>query len=110
MNNYQVDQAKWSQLSITSQMANIGSEVGRALTAKRQHQNERLNAALDRAIDLFSATAIGLAAKKSPQLKEVLRAKEEFLGLFFPDPTIPSTPEVIEKYFHQFALAARRTS
>jgi hypothetical protein len=108
MNNYKINQIKWAKLTIFEQMANIGSEVGRAFNARKNHHHDRLPAAIDRAIDLFDATAIVLAAKKSPQLKEVLRAKEEFLTLFFKGaPPLLTQPSVIENYFLQYALAAR---
>jgi hypothetical protein len=108
MSNYQINQAKWEQRSIITQMANIGSEVGRAFQAQRQHQLGRAGSAVERALDLFSATAEALASKKSPQLKEVLRAKEEFLSHFFPGSySCQTDTRQLEKYFHQFALAER---
>ncbi len=41
------------------------------------------------------------------RLKEVLRAKDQYLRLFF-DGTFDKDAEAIEGYFMQYALAARR--
>jgi hypothetical protein len=105
MNNH-VDVAKWQKMTILEQMGNIGSEVGRAISAHKRDDKESEQGAIARALDLFSATADGLARQKSPRLREALRAKEQFLGLFFAD-NFADSP-AIENYFMQFAIAARR--
>lgn len=43
---------------------------------------------------------------KPYQLREVLRAREEFLRLFY-DGTFDADADNIERYFTQFAVAAR---
>lgn len=100
---YTVDQQKWSYLSIFEQMGNIYSEVGRSFAAKKNHHQDRVEAAKLRAIDLFDATAQTLAKQSSPRLKEVLRAKEQYLEALDGD----GSGEDIDRYFMQFALAAR---
>jgi hypothetical protein len=106
MNNYAVDRNKWAKMTIFEQMGNIGSEVGRAISAERASDVERRDGAIARALDLFSATAENLASQKSPRLREVLRARDQFLGLFFDDNFTEA--DKIENYFMQFAIAARR--
>jgi hypothetical protein len=104
MNNH-VDIEKSSRLSIFEQMGNIGSEVGRAISAHRRGDTQSEDAAIARAIDLFDATAGSLAQQKSPRTREVLRSKEQFLGLFFDNNFTDAG--AVERYFMQFALAAR---
>jgi hypothetical protein len=87
-------------------MANIGADVGRTITAWRKGQAERFEGALDRALDLFAASVEQLAAEHSPRLKEVCRAREEFLGLFYAE-DFDQQAAAIEAYFVQFATAAR---
>lgn len=87
-------------------MGNIHSEVGRAFNAKRQGNKSDTQAAVFRAIDLFDATASSLIAKKSPKTKEVLRAKEQFLEHIYSDKDEESA-QSLDRYFAQFALAAR---
>ena len=104
---YQVDRERWAKMTINEQMGNIGSEVGRAIIAHRNGNKAREDRAIDRAIDLFSATVEILAGTEySYRLKEVLRAREEFLRLFF-DGTFESDADKIERYFMYFAFAAR---
>ena len=59
MSNYEVDREKWARLTIFEQMGNIGSEVGRASIARDKGNQQRCDAAFDRALDLFDATLRG---------------------------------------------------
>ena len=95
-----IDREKWAGLSLVEQMGNIGSEVGRAINSRENPA--RRDGAIERALDLFSATA---ACHSGRRLREILRARDEFLRLFFDDSTDFSG---VERYFHHFALAARR--
>lgn len=97
MNNHVFDKVKWQSQSIFYQMGNIGSEVGRALSAKRRGDEVAMNGALYRGLDLIDATAEQLAREKSPRLREVLRAREQFVSL----------DDTLESYFMNFAAAAR---
>jgi hypothetical protein len=104
---YEFDRARWAQLSFEEQMGNIGSEVGRAISAHRAGRPEREKRAIDRAIDLFSATVSALLGTKyAYRLREVLRARDEFLRLFF-DGTFELDADSIERYFMYFSYAAR---
>lgn len=107
MSEYRIDRESWAQLDIFNQMGNIGSEVGRAIKAYRNGKFDRADKAIDRALDLFDATTECLVRDHSPRLKEVLRAREEFLRLFF-DGTFEFDADNIERYFMQFAFAARK--
>ena len=95
-----IDREKWAALSLVEQMGNIGSEVGRAINSR--DNLKRRDAAIERALDLFSAT---VPCYSGLRLREILRARDEFLRLFYGDSTDFSG---VERYFHQFALAARR--
>ena len=109
MGEYKFDRERWAQLSFDEQMGNIGAEVGRAIIAHRTNKPDREARAIDRAIDLFSATAEALIGTKySYRLKEVFRARDEFLRLFF-DGTFDKDADNIERYFMYFSFAARRS-
>lgn len=97
---HKIDRERWNQLDLMNQMGNIGSEVGRTLSAKRR--NADFWPALIRALDLFDATLEPLIAVKSHRSKEIMRAKHAFLEavMVHDDPGI-------ETYFMQFAIAAR---
>ncbi len=47
---------RWNQLSLCEQLGNIGSEVGRAINAKKRGDDQRMNTAIDRALELFYFT------------------------------------------------------
>ena len=107
MGEYKFDRGRWAQLTFNEQMGNIGAEVGRAIIAHRAGNTARETRAIDRAIDLFSATVeVLIGTKYSYRLKEVLRARDEFLRLFF-DCTFDEDAENIDRYFMYFAFAAR---
>ena len=95
-----MDQNKWAGLSLLEQMGNISSEVGRAV--KSRENLARRDGAIKRALDMFSATA---TCHSGLRLREILRARDEFLRLFYDDSTDFSE---IERYFNYFAFAARR--
>ena len=109
MSNYRIDRDRWAQLNIFEQMGNIGSEVGRAIKAQRSGKTDRAGRAIDRALNLFDATTEVLVSQKSPRTKEVLRARNEFLRLFY-DGTFEADATNLERYFMQFATAARLTA
>jgi hypothetical protein len=106
--NKPIDRERWAQLNIFQQMGNIGSEAGRAIKAKREGKEDRLQGAIERALDLFSATAQDLVNKHQPhRLKEVLRSRDEFLKLFYDDKFTDANADSIERYFTHFAIASR---
>lgn len=107
MNSHQVDRGAWSRMTIFEQMGNIGSEVGRSIKAKRAGDDISFQGALRRALDLFDATVDGLVAQKSIRAREVLRAKDQYLQLFFGDEGALIDAPKLENYFTQFAMAAR---
>ena len=96
----EIDREKLAGLSLVEQMGNIGAEVGRAIQSRGKQA--RCEGAIDRALDLFSATA---ECHSGRRLREILRARDEFLSLFYGD---SSDYDGIERYFYHFAIAARR--
>jgi hypothetical protein len=107
MGEYAFDRVRWARLSFIEQLGNIGSEVGRAIIAHRNGNGAREARAIDRAIDLFSATVeVNIGTENSYRLRELLRARDEFLRLFF-DGTFDRDADNIERYFMYFAYAAR---
>ena len=101
MSNYQVDREKWARLTIFEQMGNIGSEVGRASIARDKGNQQRCDAAFDRALDLFDATLFALRGNL-PRMREVARSREVFTGEYE-----SGGPITITSYFDKFAVAAR---
>ena len=97
---------RWERFSLVEQLANIGSEVDRAVRAKESGHESRFEGALDRALTLFDLTAAD-DRWRGPRRREVLRAREEFVRLFF-DPEVPRESAAgLRRYFLAFAVAAR---
>jgi hypothetical protein len=103
MDKHIFDTEKWAEMDMFNQMGNIGSEVGRALAAKRQGKTQRCQAAFYRGLDLIDETARIWAVQKKPSLKELLYARE----LFAESITTDNVDLTLETYFMQFAIAAR---
>jgi hypothetical protein len=99
---------RWQSLSLVEQLANVGSEVDRAIRAHAQGRADRLERALDRALELFDLTATD---PRWPlhRRREILRAREQFCRVFFDETAESDLASYLAKYFLQFAVAARRT-
>lgn len=101
-----LSQGRWQTLTLAEQLGNIGSEVGRALNAKKRGDEERWKSALDRALELFDLTIAD--ARWRERLREILRTREVVCDFFYGGNTFHSNPIHLESYFTAFALLARR--
>lgn len=100
MNNH-FDEVKWASLSFYEQMGNIGSEVGRAMNAIRNNDEQALQGAYYRGLDLIDATAKNLSTKG--RRYELLRARE-LLSEAVESKTVD---QKLDNYFMTFAVLAR---
>lgn len=96
---------RWFKLSLAEQMGNIGSEVSRARLAQGKNQ-QRFQNAVDRALELFDLTISD--SRWKGRLKEIGRAREVFCDAILGGKEYNSFLTDLEKYFNQFAWAARR--
>lgn len=97
---------RWKKLSFVEQMANIGSEVERALNWQVKNNTAYSRQAFERSLELMDLTldsATGFA-----RLKEVARAREAIVDYFFGQNEFKSTEALWRKYFLYFTYAARR--
>lgn len=101
---YTVDRTRWAKLGIFEQMGNIYSEVGRSFKANDKNTQEQ---AIARATDLFNATLYVLRKSQSPRAKEVRRAKQQFLEIVTDKHASQESIQGLDRYFLQFAIAAR---
>lgn len=95
---------KWQKLSLCEQLANIGSEVSRALRWKDKDKDNFENA-ITRALELFDLTL------KDPRwkgrLREIARARELFCDAITGGKEYKSSLEDLDQYFFNYAFAAR---
>lgn len=100
-----VSARRWNKLTLVEQMANIGSEVFRAISWKKKGNREYSKLAFYRSLELFDLT---LASKKNRErLKEVARAREAWADYFAGDNIYQGTAQAWEKYFYEFNYLAR---
>ncbi|MBI2037995.1 MAG: hypothetical protein HYT15_03675 [Candidatus Magasanikbacteria bacterium] len=101
-------QGKWFAMSLSEQLGNVGSEVGRAAKWQRQGNVVSRDNALERAFDLLDMTIADVRRIKS--LKELCRSREVLADVFYGDNQYKDSPEALEKYFYQYAMAARKNT
>jgi hypothetical protein len=99
---------RWARLTLAEQLANVGSEVDRAIAAWAAQRPDRFERALARALELFDLTA-GDARWRGHRLRELLRAREEFCRLFFDPASSAGAARTLSAYFLHFAVLARRS-
>jgi len=95
---------RWFKLSLIEQMANIGSEVFRAIKWQKKNSPDSQKA-FYRALELFELTLAD--PKNRLRLKEVCRAKELFADWYLGDSPYLLFAKDWEKYFFQFNFAGR---
>lgn len=102
----QLAAGRWGQLSFLEQMANIGSEVERALSWQIKNNPTYRQKASTRALEL---TDLALEhATTFPRRKELARLRESLVDYFFCDDEFKSTEASWRKYFFHFTYAARK--
>ena len=102
----QLAEKNWVKLSFFQQMANIGSEVERALKWKEKGNNSYSMNAFERALELLDLTLDSV--NTFPRRKEVARVREALVDYFFGTNQFKSSPESWRSYFWHFNYAARK--
>ncbi len=104
----QMASGDWKKFTFAEQMANIGSEVIRAISWKKKRNLEYSKLAFYRALELIDLTRPCLL-RDSYRLKEVSRIREALVDYFVADNQYCSSDLLWERYFLAFNyLAALR--
>ena len=98
---------RWKQLPFLEQMANIGSEVERALNWRAKNNTPYCQQAFERALELMDLTLEG--SNSLSRLKELTRLREAVVDYFSGGNQYRSTEASWRKYFLYFTYAARKT-
>ena len=109
MENWTIDIDRWAAMPLMEQMANIGSEVGRARKWLGKDKPQLAEGAFFRGLELVDATIrFGRSnmASRPCLLRELCRARDLFSDSFLQRDD--GTLAYLEKYFGQFASAIRR--
>lgn len=91
---------RWEEFSFAMQMANVGSEIERAIKWKNKDRLERSQSAFFRALELIDFTIAD--NKNKSRLGEICRVREVMVDYFFADNRYRSTDESWQKYFRAF--------
>jgi len=97
---------RWGKLSLLEQMANIASEVERALNWITKNNVEYAQKAFERALELIDLTLEN--TKKAAHFREIARLREAIVDYFFGSNEFKSTESLWRSYFSHFTYAARR--
>ena|SRR3990172_11421001 len=102
----QLAAGRWQKFSLIEQLANVGSEVGRAINWRNKGNKEYTRLALERALELMDLTITD--QKNKTRLKELARVREALVDYFVFDNEYGSTDKKWEDYFYAFNYAARK--
>ncbi len=94
----------WEKLNFAEQMANVGSEVERAINWKKRKRPEHSQEAFFRALELMDFTIRD--NRNKDRLKELCRVREVLVDYFFGDNEYKSSDLLWQKYFRAFAWYA----
>ena len=97
---------RWFELTLVEQMANVGSEVERAISWRERKNEAYAMKAVDRALELLDLTIAD--GKNRRRLREPLRVREALADYFYAANQYGSSDTLWRNYFFAFAYAARR--
>jgi hypothetical protein len=101
---------RWWTLTLADQLANVGSEISRAVRW-RERNVEMARGALHRGLELLDLTLADPRHRRSPaRLREIARAREVVADFFAGENQYASTAASLQRYFDAYALLARRTT
>lgn len=97
---------QWQKLSLAEQMGNVGSEIHRALLW-RDKDKKLFYGAIERGLELLDLTIADSRRRKG--LKELTRVREFLCDAVWGSSQYRISIEDLDRYFFQFAFAARLT-
>jgi len=101
-------EGRWARLSFCEQMANVGSEISRALNWQKKGNTEHCRQAVNRGLELLTLTIDGTITRS--HFRELTRLKEALLDYFYGANQFASSEDLWKKYFAGFLYAARKST
>jgi len=98
-----LSEGRWNSFSFAFQMANIASEVSRAINWRNKNDKKYSQLALFRALELIDLTITDPKNKK--RVWELARAREVLADYFLGDQQYGSTDRNLLNYFEIFTFA-----
>jgi len=97
---------RWFAFSLAEQLAHLGSEVARAISARTRQDFNAMQSAFERGLELLDLTIADPRWRK--RLKELTRLREVLCDYFVGENQYRSTDRSFNNYFLAFTYAARR--
>lgn len=101
-----VEAGRWTEMSFTLQMANIGSEVQRAVRWKEKGKKDREKSSADRALELLDLTISG--TRRESSRKELYQLRNVLIDYFSDSNDEVVLGEQLNHYFNCFAQKAAK--
>jgi hypothetical protein len=95
---------RWQTFSLVEQLANVGSEVERAIGWSKKNRPDYSMNAFYRGLELLDLTIADPRHRR--RLKELTRLREVLLDYFFGSNEFGSSDLAWHRYFHAFGMAA----
>lgn len=110
--HHELASGRWENMSLAEQMGNIGSEISRVIRWKTKGNTERMNGALDRALELIDLSIqwaqTGEVRRAHPgALHELCRLREVVCDYYCGENAYLSNDNDMLRYFDAFALMLR---
>lgn len=103
----QMAEGGWARFTFHEQMANIGSDVIRAIRWREKGRQDYASAASDRALELLWLTIDDPRNHKRGRLRELCRLYECLADYLYCDNEYSTDPEKLQNYFLAFNYAAQ---
>lgn len=97
---------RWAEMPLAEQMANVGSEVSRALNWQKKGKKDLSQKAFNKALELLDMTIAPI--KKYSRLKELFRVREAMVDFFCGTNQFCSSELLWRKYFDHFVYLVRK--
>jgi hypothetical protein len=97
---------RWFQFSLMEQLANVGTDVERAMQWKKAGNLDYSQKAFERALELLYYTIADPKNVKRGALRELCRMREVLIDYFVGDNEYGSSDELWSSYFYAFNYAA----
>ena len=96
---------RWEKMTLCEQMANIGSEVSRALNWQKKGKKDLSLKAVDRALELLDLSLS--CVRPFSRTREIARVREAVVDYFYGANQFASSEALWRGYFDHFNYAAR---
>lgn len=95
---------RWFRFSLLEQLANIGTDIERAINWRKRGDLEASRQAFERALELIDLTVAD--PKNKTRLREILRTREALVDYFVYNNEYGTSDQIWQAYFYDFNYAA----